>query len=213
MARPRSAAKHGANNRGGDDGGGQLSRERIVEAALRVVDRDGFDRLTMRSLADELGVTAMAAYYYVANKDELLEWVADEIIAARAPSPEPLSWDDAIRFDALDFFDRVTAYPGLAAYLTNRPLTSRMRRTYALAVEFYRRAGLEGDEAAKAHAAYHTMMFGLVAMEARFRPEKRNRGSADDEAILVHVSPHEFVNYCVDLFIAGVRDRAAALAG
>jgi AcrR family transcriptional regulator len=212
MARPRSAAKTGASGKDADDGG-QLSRERIIEAALRVVRRDGFDRLTMRSLADELGVTAMAAYYYVANKDQLLEWVADEIVADAAPIPEDLAWDDAIRFDALDFFDRVTAYPGLAAYLTNRPLTPGVRRSYGRAVDFYRRAGLDGDEAVKAHAAYHTLMFGLVAMEARFRPEKRKRGRPDDDAILVHVSPHDFVNYCVDLFIAGVRDRAAALAG
>ena len=212
MARPRSATKNGAD--GGSAGeNGQLSRERIVDAALRIVKRDGFDRLTMRSLADELGVTAMAAYYYVDNKDQLLEWVADAIIEDAAPVPEGLSWADTIRFTALDFFDRVTAYPGLAAYLTNRPLLPGVRRTYGAGAELYRRAGLTDDEARKVHAMYHTLMFGLVAMEARFRPEKRKRGRSDDDAILVHMTPHEFVNYCVDRFIDGVRDRAATLAG
>jgi AcrR family transcriptional regulator len=211
MAGPRGT-KQGKNlgkNVKGADGNGQLSRERIIESALRVVKRDGFDGLTMRSLADELGVTAMAPYYYVANKEQLLEWVADAILAEQSPVPEDLSWDEAIRFHALDFFDRVTAYPGLAAFLTNRPLTPGVRRTYGGALELYRRAGLDDDEAMKAHAMYHTLMFGVVAMEARFRPEKRRRGR-DEDAILVHVSPHEFVTYCVEVFVAGVRDRAAA---
>ena len=58
-----SGTKSGSGN--GDNKPEQLSQERIIEAALHVAKRMGFDRLTMRALADELGVTPMAAYYYV----------------------------------------------------------------------------------------------------------------------------------------------------
>ena len=65
----------------------QLSQERIVAAALAVAKRVGFDRLTMRALADELGVTPMAAYYYVSSKDQLLELVADAVASDAKPLP------------------------------------------------------------------------------------------------------------------------------
>lgn len=56
-----------------------LSRERILRAAVALADRDGIGRLTMRSLASALGVEAMSLYHHVANKEALLDGVADEI--------------------------------------------------------------------------------------------------------------------------------------
>ena len=64
----------------GEDGGvGALSRERIVEAALALARRDGLDALTMRRLADELDVTAMATYRHVAGKADLLQAMAEQV--------------------------------------------------------------------------------------------------------------------------------------
>ena len=61
----------------------RLSRERIVEAAIGLVDRDGPDALSMRSLAGELGVGTMTLYHHVSSKDDVrggiaavvLEWI------------------------------------------------------------------------------------------------------------------------------------------
>ena len=50
-----------------------LTRERIVEAGLAIVDEQGHERLTMRGLAQRLGVTATAIYHYVDGRDDLLE--------------------------------------------------------------------------------------------------------------------------------------------
>src|SRR5436190_3495185 len=90
----------------------QLSQERIIAAALRVAKRVGFDRLTMRALAEELGVTPMAAYYYVKSKEELLELVADSVAAAEPPLPAGLPWDEQLKLRAFDLFDRLVRYPG-----------------------------------------------------------------------------------------------------
>lgn len=54
-----------------------LSRDRVLRAALAVADRGGIAALTIRSLAQELGVKAMTVYYYVANKDEILDGIID----------------------------------------------------------------------------------------------------------------------------------------
>jgi AcrR family transcriptional regulator len=63
--------------RGGRD---PLTRRRIVEAALRVIDADGLDALSMRRLGLELGSGATSLYWHVANKDQLLDLVLDEIL-------------------------------------------------------------------------------------------------------------------------------------
>ena len=57
----------------------QLSREVVVEAALRVLESDGGDALTMRRVAEEIGVSASSLYGYVANKEELVQLVLDRI--------------------------------------------------------------------------------------------------------------------------------------
>ncbi|MEC9244745.1 MAG: TetR/AcrR family transcriptional regulator C-terminal domain-containing protein [Pseudomonadota bacterium] len=58
-----------------------LSRPRVIEAAIVMVDRDGADALSIRALAGELGVTPMALYNHVSNKRDLLASVAQRILA------------------------------------------------------------------------------------------------------------------------------------
>jgi AcrR family transcriptional regulator len=57
-----------------------LSRERVLRAAIKVADEGGIESLTMRHLAEELGVEAMSLYYHVANKEALLDGVVDSIV-------------------------------------------------------------------------------------------------------------------------------------
>lgn len=72
-----------------------LSRRRVLRAAVRLADRDGLESLTMRRLAQEVGVEAMSLYHHVANKEAVLdgvvEVVLDEIMTAveetEAPPP------------------------------------------------------------------------------------------------------------------------------
>ncbi len=57
-----------------------LSRERVLQAAIDLADAEGIEALTMRRLAQELGVEAMSLYYHVANKEALLDGVVDTLI-------------------------------------------------------------------------------------------------------------------------------------
>jgi AcrR family transcriptional regulator len=58
-----------------------LSRDRVLEAAAGLADRDGIDALTMRRLAEELGVEAMSLYHHVPNKDAMLDGVVERCFA------------------------------------------------------------------------------------------------------------------------------------
>jgi AcrR family transcriptional regulator len=73
----------------------QLSREAIVEAAIRIVDAEGLDAVSMRRVAQEFGTGAASLYAYVANKEELLDllvdWVMGEVVdrwPAAVPTPD-----------------------------------------------------------------------------------------------------------------------------
>ena len=68
-----------------------LTRRSIVEAGLRILDEYGLGDLSMRRVADALGVQAGALYYHVPNKQSLLAALADEILAGPPASPEPSS--------------------------------------------------------------------------------------------------------------------------
>jgi TetR/AcrR family tetracycline transcriptional repressor len=75
-----------------------LSREAIVEAALRVVDRDGLEATSMRRVAEELGAAPSALYWHVRNKDELLQFVLDRVIGEVVlPPPDPEDWQEQLK--------------------------------------------------------------------------------------------------------------------
>src|SRR4051812_21571045 len=74
----------------------RLSRERIVEAALAVVARDGLEALSMRRLAQELDVWPMSVYRYFRDKEELLDAVVDGATDDVVPASMGGTWRDQI---------------------------------------------------------------------------------------------------------------------
>src|SRR5215469_6392403 len=77
-----------------------LDRERLVDEALALLDEVGLDDLSMRRLAERLGVTAASLYWYVRDKDELLALLADAI-SGEIPLPDPdLPWREALEVGA-----------------------------------------------------------------------------------------------------------------
>jgi AcrR family transcriptional regulator len=74
-----------------------LSRERVLRAAVALADDAGIDSLSMRKLAQELGVVPMALYKHVANKDELLDGVVDVVVGEIDPSVAGTDWKAAVR--------------------------------------------------------------------------------------------------------------------
>ena len=75
----------------------KLSRERAIDAAVALADRDGLGALTMRRLAQELGVEAMSLYHHAANKDEILDAMVDRVFAEFDLPGAELPWKDATR--------------------------------------------------------------------------------------------------------------------
>ena len=75
----------------------RLNRERVLEAAVTLADEIGIDALSMRRLAQELGVVPMALYKHVADKEDLLDGMVDAIIREIAALVPDSGWRDTIR--------------------------------------------------------------------------------------------------------------------
>ncbi|MCU1496282.1 MAG: putative TetR family transcriptional regulator [Acidimicrobiales bacterium] len=88
-----------------------LSQDRIVVAALRIVDRRGLDALTMRGVGNALGYEAMSLYKHVAGKQALVELVAERVASEIQP-PEPIApWADRLRHTAKEWRRVALAHP------------------------------------------------------------------------------------------------------
>jgi AcrR family transcriptional regulator len=75
-----------------------LSRATIVDAALRVLDRDGVDGLSMQRVASELGTGAASLYWHVRNKDELLQLLSERLDEeVELPPPDPSRWQEQLQ--------------------------------------------------------------------------------------------------------------------
>ena len=79
-----------------------LSREAIVRAAIRIIDEEGFDAVSMRRVAQEFGTGAASLYAYVANKDELMDLIVDQMMAQtlmppREPAEDVAGWQEQLK--------------------------------------------------------------------------------------------------------------------
>jgi AcrR family transcriptional regulator len=78
-----------------------LNRERVLEAAVALADEVGIEFLSMRRLAQELGVVPMALYKHVANKEELLDGMVEAVIGEIDPPAADTDWKSAVRLRVL----------------------------------------------------------------------------------------------------------------
>ena len=108
-----------------------LSKERIVEAAIEILDTDGESALTFRALTARLATGSGAIYYHVANKNDLLAATTDHVIARVmtevVSDAEPR---EAIRATALGVFDAIDAHPWVGAQLSREPWQSAVLQIF-----------------------------------------------------------------------------------
>jgi AcrR family transcriptional regulator len=121
-----------------------LSQEAIVDAALRVLDREGVDRLSMRRVAAELGTAAGALYWHVANKEELLLLLVDKVTTdIRLPQPDPSRWQEQVREVAHEMLRVCRAHRDIGRITLGRiPIGPNLVRMVEWQLALLRGAGL-----------------------------------------------------------------------
>jgi AcrR family transcriptional regulator len=117
--RPGRTAGEAAAN-----GGGKITREVVLAAALEIIDRDGADELSMRRLAAALDRDPMIVYRHAANKADLLDGVAETVLAQlKVDSADP-DWAGQLRAVARDYRRLALAHPRVVPLLVTRPLAT-----------------------------------------------------------------------------------------
>jgi TetR/AcrR family tetracycline transcriptional repressor len=145
----------------------RLTRERIVQVALDLMDEVGLDDLTMRRLATELNVQAAALYRHVRNKDELLNEMADAL-CAEAVTPDPsLPWTDQLRALARDQLRLLRSRRDAARLIAGTmPVGPERLRLIDFTLGTLLGAGFDGDEAFQIALLLTNFVTGAVLEEA-----------------------------------------------
>lgn len=99
----------------------QLTREVLVREALALLDGEGLDALTMRNLADRLGVVPNALYRHIKDKDDLLDGVLDGAVASVPLPPGHLDWDEGLVAMATAIRATMLEHPAITSLVVSRP--------------------------------------------------------------------------------------------
>jgi AcrR family transcriptional regulator len=144
-----------------------LSRGRIVDAALRLIDAEGLEAVTMPRVAAYLGVGTMSLYRHVEDKDDLFDAVAAQVLSGvSVPEGDPNDWEGRVVGYLRSLRDQAIAHPALASILAERGLTvgpvfDQLEEAHGV----LRAAGFSDIDAVRTFYALFTYVFGFVIWE------------------------------------------------
>ena len=145
-----------------------LSRERILEAAVDFVDREGLESLSMRKLGAELGVEAMSLYNHVPSKGALLDGMAEVLLRGLNVPPESADWEARVRESYRRFRRLAHGHPNVFPLLIVRPPDTMdgawLVETF---LETLQSAGFDSGTALQAYRTLTSFTVGYVISEIR----------------------------------------------
>jgi AcrR family transcriptional regulator len=152
-----------------------LSRERVLEAAMRLADQGGLDALSMRKLGQELGVEAMALYYHFANKERVLDGMVDLVFSEIDLPAIGADWKMAMRRRGLSVRHALARHRWAIGMMESRtnPGPANLRHHDAV-IGCLRAAGFDIAMAAHAYSLLDSYIYGfaLTKMNLPFETTK-----------------------------------------
>lgn len=222
----RTTAKRGADG---------LSRDAVVDRALALADAEGLDAVTIRRLGQELGVTPMALYWHVSNKDELLDAMGDRIYElVQLDYASTSRWDDQLRAIVLALIEALRTHPSCTELAYRRVFScADGQRLAEHAYELLRSAGFDVRQTTYiARLALQTAVMlvnGEPGAEPNVVQEERERVVEEKRRALMQLpvdqyprihemaqdlfecdNTEEYYEFGIDLFVAGARTMLAA---
>jgi AcrR family transcriptional regulator len=151
-----------------------LSRDRILRAAVALADEAGIESLSMRNLAQELGVVPMALYKHVANKDELLDGMIDVVVSEIDPPAPDTDWKQAVRRRILSARQVLRRHPWAPLAIESRNMATPAILAYLDSTVGTLRAG--GFSADLAHHVMHAMGSRIMGFSQELFDASRRAG-------------------------------------
>src|SRR5918992_3939781 len=145
---------------------GHLSKERMFRAAVDLADGGGLESLTMRRLADKLGVGAMSLYYYVPSKDELTTEMVDIVFAEIELPPRDVDWKTAMRRRALSTREALNRHRWAVGLMESQEMPGRASiRLHDAVLGCLREAGFSIEITIQAYSVIDAYIYGFVLQE------------------------------------------------
>lgn len=144
-----------------------LTREKVIAGAVELADETGIEPLTIRKLADRLGVKPMAIYHHVANKDEILDGMVDQVFDEITLPPPDVPWPEAMRVRARSARAVLARHPWAAGMMESRtnPGPATLRHHDAV-IGCLRAGGLSTVMVGHAYAVLDAYIYGAALQEA-----------------------------------------------
>jgi AcrR family transcriptional regulator len=163
-----------------------LSRERVLETAVELADRHGLEWLSMRKLADELGVAAMTLYYYVPNKTELIDGMIDIVFSEIEPPSLELDWKTAMRRRAVSTREALNrhrwAVGNMEGRTTHGPANLRL---HDAVLGCLRAAGFSIEMTVHAYSVQDAYIYGFALQETDMSSETPDDFAAEAQRQMV----------------------------
>jgi AcrR family transcriptional regulator len=144
-----------------------LSRDRILQVAVEITDKEGLRSLTMRRLGHDLDVEAMALYRHVQGKADILDGIVDLVLGEIDLSPSSDSWRTSLRASAISAHEILLLHPwtcGLVLSPNLRTIPSRMRYIESILARL-RSAGYSPSAASRGYHAIDSHILGFTLWE------------------------------------------------
>ena len=143
-----------------------LSRERVLEAAVALADQGGFESLSMRKLAKEVGVEAMSLYNHVGGKEDLLDGMVEEVFGEiHAPSSAG-DWKVEMRRRAISTRDALRRHRWAIGLMEGRPSPGPSNlRLHDAVLGCLRGAGFSVENAIQAMSVQDAYIYGFALQE------------------------------------------------
>jgi AcrR family transcriptional regulator len=162
----------------------RVTRDRIIRTALRIMDEEGLEAVTMRRVGRSLGCEAMSLYNHVQDKEDILDGICEAVLA-EFTVPDATTWEEGIRAGAREYRRLLLAHPTVLTLMSERrkPFTNPdSLRAYEFALGAFRSAGLSPDEAVMTFHVFGGFILGFVTMELGLMVG----GSDDEDQALAH---------------------------
>lgn len=169
-----------------------LSRERVLGAAVAIADAGGLAALTIRSLADELGVKPMSLYHHVANKEAVVDGIVDVVFGEIELPPAEAGWRDAVRRRAYSARAVLRRHPWATPLMESRahPGPATLRHHDAV-IGALRRGGFPVALAAHAYSLMDSYIYGFALEEAALPFAPQEAGDAVPD-FLAQFDPRQY---------------------
>lgn len=167
----------------------QLNKDLVVRTAVALADRHGLEWLSMRKLADALGAGAMSLYYYVPNREELVDEMIEVVFGEIEPPPPDVDWKTAMRRRAVSTRAALNRHRWAVGLMEGRmksgPASIQLREAI---LGCLRRAGFSVPMTVQAYSVQDAYIYGFALQERGLPFESAEESTGVAEATTQQVA-------------------------